>query len=95
MNHYGENNYPDSERDDYNDLLGVTSKTLKCQKLSFSILKDVARRAHEKIVAAQWTKSTARAYLSRFCLNMQSQDELIQCASNSATYKRAQDENNV
>jgi hypothetical protein len=95
MNHDGENDYPDSELDDDISLLGVTSKTLKCQKLSFSILKDVARRAHEKIVAAQWTKSTARAYLSRFCLNTQSQDELIQCASNSATYKRAQDENNV
>jgi hypothetical protein len=95
MNHEAENDYPDSELDDDIDLLGVTSKTLKCQKLSFSILKDVAKRAHEKIVAGQWTKSTARAFLSRFCLNTQSQDELIQCASNSATYKKAQEENNV
>jgi hypothetical protein len=53
MNHDGENDYPDSELDDDIDLLGVTSKTLKCQKLLFSILKDVARHAHEKIVAGQ------------------------------------------
>ena len=87
MNHDPENDYPDSELDDDIDLLGIMSKTLKSQKLLFSILKEVAKRTHENIVAGQWTKSTARAYLSRFCLNTQSQDELIKCASNSATYK--------
>ena len=46
MNHDGENDFPDSELDDDVDLLGVTLKTLKCQKLSFSILKDTTGLAH-------------------------------------------------
>jgi hypothetical protein len=95
MNHDAEDDYPESELDDDIDLEGVTTKTLKCKQLSFSILKEVAKRTHDQIVAGEWTKATARAYLSRFCLNTQSQDELIQCASNTATYKKAQDENNV
>jgi hypothetical protein len=94
MNHDPEDGYPDSELDDDIDLNGVTTKTLKCKQLSFTILKEVAKRTHKKIVAGEWSKSTARAYLSRFCLNTQSQDELLQCASNSATFKKAQEENN-
>jgi hypothetical protein len=95
MNHDPEDDYPISELDDDIDLNGDTTKTLKCKQLSFSILKEVAKRTHDKIVAGEWTKATAKAYLSRFCLNTQSQDEMIQCATNCATYKKAQDENNA
>jgi hypothetical protein len=95
MNHDPEDDYPVSELDDDIDLNGSTTKTLKCKQLSFAILKEVAKRTHDKIVAGEWTKATARAYLSRFCLNTQSQDEMIQCASNCAIYKKAQDENNA
>jgi hypothetical protein len=95
MNHDPEDDYPDSELDDDIDINGVETKTLQCKQLSFSLLKEVTKRTHDKIVAGAWTKATARAYLSRFCLNTQSQDELIQCASNSATYKKAQEENNA
>ena len=95
MNHDPEDDYPVSKLDDDIDLNGSTTKTLKCKQLSFAILKEVAKRTHDKIVAGEWTKATARAYLSRFCLNTQSQDEMIQCASNCAIYKKAQDENNA
>jgi hypothetical protein len=71
------------------DLNGVKTKTLQYKQLSFSLLKEVAKCTHNKIVAGAWMKATARVYLSRFCLNTQSQDELIQCTSNSATYKKA------
>ena len=95
MNHDPEDDYPDSELDDDIHLDGATTRTLKCKQLSFSILKEVVKRTHAKIVAGEWPKAIARACLSRFCLNTQSQDELIQCASNSATYKKAQDDNNA
>ena len=88
MNHDPEDEYPESELDDDIDLDGVTSKTLKCTQLSFAILKEAAKRTHDKIVAGEWTKANARAYLSQFCINTQSQDELIQCASNSAIQKK-------
>jgi hypothetical protein len=89
LNHDPEDNYPDSELDDDIHLDGATTWTLKCKQLSFSILKEVVKRTHEEIVAGEWPKAIARAYLSRFCLNTQSQDELIQCASTSATYKKS------
>ena len=95
MNHDPGDEYPESELDDDVDLDGVTSRTLKCKQLSFSILKETAKRTHDKIVAGEWTKATARAYLSRFCINTQSQDELITCATNSATRKKAEEENNA
>ena len=95
MNHAPEDEYPESELDDDVDLDGVTSKTLKCKQLSFSILKEAAKRTQDKIVAGEWTKASARAYLSRFCMNTQAQEELILCASNSAIRKKAQDENNA
>ena len=95
MHHDAEDDYPDSELDDDIDLHGVVTKMLRCKQLSFPILKEVAKRTHDQIVRGAWSKATARAYLSRFCLNTQSQDELIQCASNSATYNKAQAENNA
>ena len=95
MHHDAEDDYPDSELDDDIDLHGVEMKTLQCKQLSYPILKAVAKRTHDQIVRGAWTKATARAYLSRFCLNTQSQDELIQCASNSATYNKAKAENNA
>jgi hypothetical protein len=95
MNHRPEDDYPESELEDDIDLNGVTTKTLKCKQLSFSILKEVVKHTHDKIVAGEWTKSTARAYLSRFCLNTQSQEDLIQCASNTSTYQKALAENNA
>ncbi len=61
MIHDQEDDYPESELDDDIDLNGVTTKTSKCQQLSFVILKEVAKRTQDKIVAGEWTKAAARA----------------------------------
>ena len=50
---------------------------------------------HEKLIEHEWTKATARAYLRRFCLNMQCQDEIIDCANNCSLRQYALEENDV
>ena len=50
MNHDAEDDYPDSELDDDIDLDGVMTKTLKCKQLSFSILKEVAKKRMTKLL---------------------------------------------
>lgn len=61
----------------------------KCLQLSFKILKEAVTRCHEKIVSHEWSKQSAKAYLSGYCVNTQFQEEITNCALNVAKIETA------
>lgn len=63
------------------------------KELTYKSLKSAVERTHDKIVSREWDKPTAKEYLGTYCINTESQRQIIECATNCAVRKRAHEEN--
>ena len=60
----------------------LTPGTQKCQKLSFSKLKEAINLTHESVMKSVWAEKSAKNHLSRHCLSTNARDAVVECAIN-------------
>ena len=83
--------YPEEEMDLDPNLDGTVQHNTRCVALAHGLLKSVVKKVHEHLSKSEpdWGLSEARACMSRFCLNIRSQEEILECASNCSLREQA------
>lgn len=66
---------------------GDGAAPLRPVKLSFELLQESIKNAHDNVVLAKWTQAEARVYLRSWSLDTDTIDQVIQNASNVRKYE--------
>ena len=64
------------------------------EQLTYSHLKWAANNTHQKISSGEWSSAQAREYLKVHCINTESQDGILKCATNCKAQQDAIANNN-
>ena len=64
-----------------------------CIKLTYNILKDAVTTTHNKIINDEWTDAMTKSYLTKYCLNNNAKNQIIEYANNVKKLKVAKNNN--
>ena len=58
-------------------------------KLSYRILREAVQKVHDKVSNGAWGMKIAQEHMKVHCLNLESQNGILECAGNCAAWQKS------